>query len=91
MSLPDPDDHEQVRAAARELKCPRCGSAPQHACQNSRGRIMQGLHAERLSAAVGGPSKENRPHPGYRQYLQRQADPTLRVMHADEAVEPRDR
>lgn len=80
MAQLDSDNHEEVHAAAREVKCPRCGAGPRLACQTARGRFMEGYHAERLSAAVGGPSKENRPHPGRRQYQQRQADPTLRVI-----------
>ena len=77
--LPDPENHEEVHTAARELTCPRCGAGPRLACQTTRGRFMEGYHAERLSAAVGGPAKENRDHPGRKQYLQSHADPALRV------------
>lgn len=76
---PDPENHEEVHAAAREVMCPRCGAGPELACQAFSGRFMEGYHAERLSAAIGGPIKENRIHQERRQYLQRRADATLKV------------
>lgn len=79
----DPEDREAIHAAARELKCPRCGAGPRLACQNTRGRFMEGYHAERLSLAAGGPGKEDRLHWGYRQPMQRRADPSIRVTRID--------
>jgi hypothetical protein len=90
----DPENHEEARAAALAIRCPRCGSGPGMACQSSRGQILPGLndrpgiHPERRSAAIGGPVRENREHPGRRQYLQSHADPTLRVSHPDGDSDP---
>lgn len=63
---PDPD-FEKMRTQALTLGCPRCGAAPEHACQSFHGRLLPnlrddrpGIHTERLNAARGLPTREDR-------------------------------
>lgn len=79
-------EHKALHDAALAILCPRCGAKPRIPCQGYHGRFMVGLHAERLAAAEGLPSKENREHSGRRTYLQGRADPELRVRRDDEAA-----
>jgi len=63
---------------AIELRCPRCGSMPGVACRTSRSeRFMEGMHAERLSVADGGPGSEQRDAGSRRQWGQGRANPQV--------------
>ena len=96
MNEPDPDpehSREALHAAALALRCPRCGVEPGVSCIWSATRLagrhyLDGLHAERLSLAAGGPAKMNTRRRPPRGWGQRRADPTLRVrrLNDDEQV-----
>ena len=71
MSDEDPEElrPDQVAEIARTIRCPRCGSKAYMACVNSHGRIQHHHHAERMSAARGGPTSERRYEFGRRAHV----------------------
>jgi len=85
---PDELDRDTLRELARNLKCPRCGSAAGVSCMSFGGRFMTGFHAERLSVAEGGADKENREHVWWRRTPgQGRMDPGVTVRRINDESE----
>lgn len=86
------DDHQELRAQALALRCPRCGANAGVSCAmnpSARKRIhyAEGVHPERLAAAEGLAGKENRQRTPRRGWGQRRADPELRVRRIEDEDE----